>query len=50
MCINNLAQIAKYTQANNAYKGEIMELQKSCAELWEQYSKPLEHLARLAAL
>ncbi len=37
-CVNNLAQIAKYAQANNSYKGEIMDLQKSYAELWEQYS------------
>lgn len=49
-CVNNLARIAKYAQANNAYKGEIMELQKGYAELWEQYSTLLEHLARLVAL
>ena len=49
-CVNNLAQIAKYAQAHNAYQTEIMELQKGYAELWEQYSKLLEHLAKLVVL
>jgi hypothetical protein len=49
-CVNNLSQIAKYAQANNAYQAEIMELQKGYAKLWEQYSKLLEHFARLVAL
>ncbi|WP_256020173.1 plasmid mobilization relaxosome protein MobC [Paenibacillus kribbensis] len=49
-CVNNLAQIAKYAQANNTYQAEIMELQKGYDKLWEQYSTLLEHLARLVAL
>lgn len=49
-CVNNLAQIAKYTQAHNAYQAEITELQKGYAELWKQYSELLKHLAKLVAL
>lgn len=48
--VNNLLQIAKYAQAHNAYQAEIMELQKGYAELWEQYSNLLKHLAKLVAL
>jgi len=49
-CVNNLAQIARYAQAHNACKSEITELQKDYDELWEQYPKLLEHLAKLVAL
>lgn len=49
-CVNNLSQIAKHAQAHNAYQAEITELQKGYAELWEQYSKLLKHLAKLVAL
>lgn len=48
--VNNLSQIAKYAQANNTCQSEIAELQKSYAELWEQYSTLLEHLAKLVVL
>lgn len=48
--INNLAQIAKHAQAHNAYQSEIAELQKGYAELWEQYSTLLKHLAKLVVL
>ncbi len=40
-CVNNLAQIAKYTKTHNAYGSEIMELQKGYQEFWKQYSKLL---------
>ena len=49
-CVNNLSQIAKYAQVHNAYQAEITELQKGYAELWEQYSKLLKHLAEIVAL
>ena len=49
-CVNNLAQISKYAQAHYANQSEIMELKKSYAELWEQYSKLLKHLAKLVTL
>jgi len=49
-CVNNLSQIAKHAQAHNTYQAEITELQKSYAELWEQYSKLLKHLAKLVTL
>ena len=49
-CVNNLSQIAKHAQTNNAYQAEITELQKGYAELWEQYSKLLKHLAKLVVL
>ena len=49
-CVNNLSQIAKHAQAHNAYQAEITELQKGYAELWEQYSKLLKHLAEIVAL
>ena len=49
-CVNNFSQIAKHTQANNAYQTEITELQKGYAEIWEQYSKLLKHLAKLVLL
>ena len=48
--VNNLAQIAKYAKAHNAYESEIAELQKGYNELWKQYSKLLGHLAKLIAL
>jgi hypothetical protein len=48
--VNNLAQIAKYAKAHNAYHSEIAELQKGYNELWKQYSKLLGHLAKLVAL
>lgn len=48
--VNNLAQIAKYAKAHNAYQAEITELQKGYNELWKQYSKLLGHLAKLVAL
>ena len=49
-CVNNLSQIAKYAQAHNAYQAEVTELQKGYAELWEQHSKLLKHLAEIVAL
>ena len=49
-CVNNLAQIAKYAQAHNAYQAEITELQKGYAGLWEQYAKLLKHLVEIVAL
>jgi len=49
-CVINLAQIAKHAQTHNAYQAEITELQKGYAELWEQYSKLLKHLAEIVAL
>lgn len=48
--VNNLSQIAKYATAQNAYQSEITELQKGYDELWKQYTKLLEHLAKLVAL
>jgi len=48
--VNNLAQIAKYAQANSVYQYEIAELQKGYNELWKQYSRLLEQLAMLVAL
>jgi len=48
--VNNLAQIVKREQTHNAYQAEITELQKGYAELWEQYSKLLKHLAKLVVL
>ena len=48
--VNNLSQIAKYAKADNAYQSEIAELQKGYEELWKQYSRLLEHLAKLMAL
>lgn len=48
--VNNLAPIAKYAKAHNAYQSEIEELQKGYGELWKQYSRLLEHLAKLVAL
>ena len=48
--MNNLAQIAKHAQTHNAYQAETIELQKAYAELWEQYSKLLKHLAKLVTL
>ncbi len=48
--VNNLAQFAKYAQAHNAYQSEITELKKGYAELWKQYSKVLEQLAKLVAV
>jgi len=49
-CVNNLTQIAKYAQTHNVCQAEISELQKGYAELWEQYSKLLKHLAKLVTL
>jgi len=49
-CVNNLAQIAKHAQTHNVYQAEITEMQKGYAELWEQYSKLLKHLAKLVTL
>jgi len=49
-CVNNLKQIAKQAEEHGAYQAEITELQKGYAELWEQYSKLLKHLAKLVAL
>jgi len=49
-CVNNLAQIAKHAQTHNAYQAEITELQKGYAELWEQYSQLLKHLAKIVVL
>ncbi len=48
--VNNLAQIAKYAKAHNAYQSEIEELQKGYDELWKQYSMLLEYLAKSVAL
>lgn len=48
--VNNLAQIAKYAKAHNAYESEIIELQQGYAEPWKQYSNLLKHLARLVVL
>lgn len=47
--VNNLSQIAKHAQAHNAYQTEIAELQKGYEELWKQYSRLLDHLAKLVA-
>jgi len=49
-CVNNLTQIAKRAEERDVYQTEINELQKSYAELWEQYSKLLKHLAKLVVL
>lgn len=49
-CVNNLTQIAKYANVHTAYQSEIEELQKGYNELWKQYSRLLEHLAKLVAL
>jgi len=49
-CVNNLNQIAKHTEERDVYQAEITELQKDYAELWEQYSKLLKHLAKLVVL
>lgn len=48
--VNNIAQIAKCAKAHNAYQDEITELQKSYDELWKQYSRLLDHLAKLVVL
>ena len=49
-CVNNLKQIAKHAEEPGVYQAEITELQKGYAELWEQYSKLLKHLAKLVVL
>ena len=49
-CVNNLSQIAKHAQTHNIYQAEITELQRGYAELWEQYSELLKHLAKLVTL
>jgi len=49
-CVNNLKQIAKHAEGHGAYQAKITELQKGYAELWEQYSKLLKHLAKLVVL
>lgn len=49
-CINNLDQIAVYLQANSVHQDEIAKLQRGYFKLWEQYSKLLEHIAKLVAL
>jgi len=49
-CVNNLTQIAKRAEERDVYQTEIIELQKGYAELWEQYSKLLKHLAKLVVL
>lgn len=48
--VNNLAQVAKYAKSYNAYQSEIAELQRGYEELWKQYSRLLDHLAKLVAL
>lgn len=48
--VNNLSQIAKYEKAHNTYQSGIAELQKGYEQLWEQYTRLLEHLAKLVVL